>query len=79
MWNNRWKGLKVDCIDGNYYVRLRDLEELEETIWNDISKRFDELNAEYSEEMPTDKMTKLNARIDELVRMKKYLNNLNRS
>jgi hypothetical protein len=70
MWNNRWKGLKVDCIDGNYYVRLRDLEQLEETIWNDINKRFDELNAEYSKDM---------ARIDELERIKKYLNNLNRS
>lgn len=65
MWDNRWKGLKVDCIDGNYYVRLRDLEQLEEMIWNDINKLFDELN-----DM---------ARIDELERIKKYLNNLNRS
>jgi hypothetical protein len=65
MWNNRWKGLKVDCIDGNYYIRLRDLEQLEEMILDDINKRFDELN-----DM---------ARIDELERIKKYLNNLNRS
>jgi hypothetical protein len=65
MWNIRWKGLKVECIDGNYYIRLRDLEQLEEMILDDINKRFDELN-----DM---------ARIDELERIKKYLNNLNRS
>ena len=70
MWDSRWKGLKVECIDGNYYVRLRDLEQLDEMIWDFISKRFDELNAEYSQDM---------ARIDELERIKKYLNNLNRS
>lgn len=68
MWNNTWKGLKVDCIDGNYYIRLRDLEQLEEMILDDINKRVDELNAEYSKNM---------ARIDELERIKKYLNNLN--
>lgn len=70
MWNNRWKGLKVGCIDGNYYIRLRDLEQLEETILDDINKRIDELNSEYSKNM---------ARIDELERIKKYLNNLKRS
>lgn len=79
MWDNRWKGLKVECIDGNYYVRLRELEQLDAMIWNDISKRFDELNAKYSQDMPTDKISELNARIDELIRIKKYLNKLNRS
>lgn len=78
MWNSKWKGLNVECVDGNYYVRLRELEQLDEMIWDVLSKRFDELNAEYSQDMPTDKISELNARIDELVRLKKYLNNLNR-
>lgn len=26
MWNNKWNGLNVECIDGNFYVRLQDLE-----------------------------------------------------
>lgn len=26
MWDNKWNGLNVECIDENFYVRLRDLE-----------------------------------------------------
>lgn len=27
-WNNEVNGVKVDCIDGNFYVRLNDYEAL---------------------------------------------------
>jgi hypothetical protein len=70
----KWRGLPAKDIDGVLYIKLDDVRELDEQLWQHLEARIDELDAELSEASNERKYQQIFGRICELIDLKGFIN-----
>lgn len=70
----RWRGLPTKDIDGVLYLKLEDVRELDEQLWQHLDDRIDELDAKLSEASNERKYQQIFGRICELIDLKGFIN-----
>jgi MoxR-like ATPase len=70
----KWRGLPTKDVDGCLYVKLDDVRELDEQLWQHLEARIDELDAELSEASNERKYEQIFGRISEIIDLKGYIN-----
>lgn len=70
----KWRGLPTKDIDGVLYVKLDDVRELDEQLWQHLEARIDELDAKLGEASNERKYQQIFGRISEIIDLKGYIN-----
>lgn len=70
----KWRGLPTKDVDGVLYVKLDDVRELDEQLWQHLEARIDQLDAELSEASNERKYQQIFGRISEIIDLKGYIN-----
>ncbi|WP_368986177.1 hypothetical protein NST54_01030 [Caldifermentibacillus hisashii] len=70
----KWRGLPAKDIDGVLYIKLDDVRELDEQLWQHLDARIDELDAKLGEASDERKYQQIFGRICELIDLKGFIN-----
>jgi len=70
----KWRGLPTKDVDGVLYVKLDDVRELDEQLWQHLEARIDQLDAKLSEASNGLKYQQIFGRISELIDLKGFIN-----
>lgn len=70
----KWRGLPTKDIDGVLYVKLDDVRELDEQLWQHLEARIDELDAKLGEASNERKYQQIFGRISEIIDLKGFIN-----
>ena len=70
----KWRGLPAKDIDGVLYIKLNDVGELDEQLWQHLDDRIDELDAKLGEASNERKYQQIFGRISELIDLKGFIN-----
>lgn len=70
----KWRGLPTKDIDGVLYIKLHDVRELDEQLWQHLEARIDELDAKLGEASDERKYQQIFGRISELIDLKGFIN-----